>query len=133
LEFQEAAAWYLQRVYGVKNLNPATQIIHGIGSKPILAMLPLCLINPGDVILATTPGYPTTKYLGGTVYYLPLRPENHFYSDLAVIPREILQRAKLLYLNYPNNPTGQVATRAFYQEVVEFAAKNKLAVISEID
>jgi LL-diaminopimelate aminotransferase len=134
-EFKEAAARYLERVYGVRNIDPVTQILHGIGSKPILAMLPLCLINPGDVILATTPGYPIaptyTQYLGGEVYYLPLRKEKGFYPDFTKIPNTILSRAKLLYINYPNNPTGQTATVEFYKEVVEFAAKNRIAVIAD--
>lgn len=134
-EFQEAAAQYMEQVYQVKGIDPATQIIHGIGSKPILAMLPLCFINPGDVILATTPGYPVagtyTRYLGGEVYPLPLNQANNFYPVLDNIPAEILKRAKMLYINYPNNPTGQVATRSFYQDVVEFAHRNQLVVISD--
>jgi LL-diaminopimelate aminotransferase len=135
LEFQEAASLYLERVYGVRNIDPVTQILHGIGSKPILAMLPLALVNPGDVILTTTPGYPIaatyTRYLGGEVYYLPLRKENDFYPDFTSVPAEILRRAKLLYINYPNNPTGQVATVEFYREVVAFAARNRIAVIAD--
>jgi LL-diaminopimelate aminotransferase len=134
-EFQEAAAGYLDRVYGVNGLNPATQILHGIGSKSILALLPLCFINPGDLILATTPGYPIaatyTRYLGGEVYYLPLRKENNFYPNFEAIPEEILQRVKMLYINYPNNPTGQTATGEFYREVVDFATRNRIMVIAD--
>lgn len=134
IEFQEAAANYMDSVYKVKNLTPEN-IIHGIGSKPILAMLPLCFINPGDVLLATAPGYGVsstyTQYLGGEVYNLPLLKENNFYPDFTKIPAEILKRAKLLYINYPNNPTGQVATREFYKEVVDFAYKNNIVVISD--
>lgn len=134
-EFQEAAAGYLDRVYGVNGLNPATQILHGIGSKSILALLPLCFINPGDLILATTPGYSIaatyTRYLGGEVYYLPLRKENDFYPDFDAIPSEILQRAKMLYINYPNNPTGQTATGEFYRKVVDFATRNRIMVIAD--
>lgn len=134
IEFQEAAAGYMEKVYQVKNLSPEN-ILHGIGSKPILAMLPLCFINPGEFILNTTPGYPVastyTKYAGGAEYSLPLLKENSFYPDFTNIPPEVLRRAKLLYINYPNNPTGQVATREFYQEVVEFAYKNNLVVICD--
>lgn len=135
IEFQEAAANYMDQVFKVKNLNPAENIIHGIGSKPVLAMLPLCFINPGDIILATTPGYPVastyTQYVGGKVYNLPLLKENGFFPDFTNIPSDILKQAKLLYINYPNNPTGQVATKEFYQEVAEFAYKNNIVVISD--
>lgn len=135
LEFQEAAAEYLDKVYGLKGLDPARQIMHGIGSKPILALLPLLFINPGDVTLTTIPGYPVTatytRYLGGEVFNLPLTPDNDFYPDFEAIPPEILQRAKLLYLNYPNNPTGQVATREFYRRVVDFAHRHQIVVISD--
>ena len=134
-EFQEAAARYLERVYHVYNIDPATQILHGIGSKPILALLPLCLINPGDVALTTTPGYPVTatytRYLGGIVYHLPLTEANGFLPDLCAVPANVLRQAKLLYLNYPNNPTGQMATREFFEQVVEFAAQHTIAVIQD--
>ncbi|MCX7923962.1 MAG: LL-diaminopimelate aminotransferase [Clostridia bacterium] len=134
-EFQEAAAAYLERIYGLKGINPCENILHGIGSKPILAALPLAFINPGDITLATVPGYPVlstyTQYVGGEVYNLPLLKENDFYPDLTNIPQNILSRAKLLYINYPNNPTGQVATKKFYEEVVEFAYRNQIIVVSD--
>jgi LL-diaminopimelate aminotransferase len=133
--FQQAAARYLERIYGLEGLDPSTQILHGIGSKPIFAMLPLCFIHPGDIALTTTPGYPVTathtKYLGGEVYNLPLRQKNSYYPDLTVIPEDILKRAKLLYINYPNNPTGQVATQEFFAQVVEFAHRHDVVVISD--
>lgn len=134
-EFQNAAADYMDRVYGVKIDSPLSQINHGIGSKPILAMLPLCLINPGDVVIATTPGYPVTStyttYLGGEVYNLPLLQENEFYPDFTTIPADILKRAKLLYINYPNNPTGQVASVEFFENVIAFAKENNIAVVHD--
>ena len=134
-EFQEAAADYLNKVYGLTGLNPSENIVHGIGSKPILAMLPICFINPGDVLLTTVPGYPVTatytKYLGGEVYNLPLLESNSFLPDLKSIPSDILRRAKLFYLNYPNNPTGAVATESFFSEVVNFAKKNDIIVIHD--
>lgn len=134
-EFQEAAAEYLERVYGIHELDPHQHILHGIGSKPILAMLPLVFINPGDVTLITVPGYPVlgtyTRYLGGEVYPLPLCRENDFYPDFSKIPGEIVQRAKLLYINYPNNPTGQTASPEFYRQVVEFARRNQIVVVSD--
>ncbi len=134
-EFQDAAAAYLERVYGVKGLDPRTQILHGIGSKPILAMLPLCFINPGDVLLTTVPGYPVsatyTKYLGGEVAPLPLLESNAFLPDLSALPDDVLRRAKLFYINYPNNPTGAGATPDFFRRVVDFAKKNNLVVVND--
>src|SRR6058998_327817 len=112
--FKEAAAGFMQRVFGV-TLDPATEVNHAIGSKPAYAMLPAVFINPGDVTLMTVPGYPVagthTAYYGGEVYPLPLLPKNDFYPDLESIPADICRRAKLLVINYPNSPTGQVATR----------------------
>ncbi|HEY5470893.1 MAG TPA: LL-diaminopimelate aminotransferase [Bacteroidales bacterium] len=134
-EFQVAAAKYLEKVYGLSGLIPSENIVHGIGSKPILAMLPICFINPGDILLTTVPGYPVTatytKYLGGEVYNLPLLESNSFFPDFSKIPQTILDRAKLLYINYPNNPTGAVATKEFFTEVVAFAKKNNIIVIHD--
>jgi len=135
LAFQEAAADYLRRVYRLNAIDPQKHIVHGIGSKPVLAMLPICLINPGDIALTTTPGYGVTstytRYLGGEVYQLPLTKQNAFYPDLTRIPAEICKKAKLLYINYPNNPTGQVATPEFFAEVVAFARRYHIAVIHD--
>lgn len=134
-EFQEAAAKYLEKVYGISGLIPSEHIIHGIGSKPVLAMLPICFINPGDILLTTVPGYPVTatytKYLGGEVYNLPLLESNAFLPDVDSLPQPVLKRAKLLYLNYPNNPTGAVATKEFFINVVDFARKNDIIVIHD--
>jgi LL-diaminopimelate aminotransferase len=132
--FKEAAAAFMKKVFGV-TLDPATEVNHAIGSKPALAMLPACFINPGDVTLMTVPGYPVagthTAYYGGEVYKLPLRQENGFYPDLKAIPAEVRQRAKLLVLNYPNSPTGAVATRDFYRQVIDFAHTNRLVVVQD--
>lgn len=133
-EYQQAAARYMERNYGVK-LDPATQICHSIGSKPAYALLPAAFINPGDVTLFTVPGYPVagtwTKYLGGTVHNLPLLPQNDFFPDLDGIPDDILARAKMLVINYPNSPSGKTATRAFYEKVVAFAKKNGVVVVQD--
>jgi LL-diaminopimelate aminotransferase len=134
-EFREAAAAYLEKVYGLKGINPSEHIVHGIGSKPVLAMLPICFINPGDILLTTVPGYPVTatytKYLGGEVYNLPLLESNSFLPDLQSIPKTVLGKTKLLYLNYPNNPTGAVATEEFFREVVDFAKKFNIVVVHD--
>lgn len=135
IEFQEAACRYLDKVYGVKNINPAN-IVHGIGSKPVLAMLPICFINPGDICLMPSPAYQVlgtySKFLGGEIYKLPLCAENNFYPDLDSIPLKIRKKAKLLYLNYPNNPTGQVATKEFFEYAVKFARDNDILIISDL-
>jgi LL-diaminopimelate aminotransferase len=132
--FKEAAAGFMKRVFGVV-LDPATEINHAIGSKPALAMLPAAFINPGDVTLMTVPGYPVagthTRYYSGEVYKLPLREENDFYPDLASIPADVRRRAKLLVLNYPNSPTGAVATREFYRQVIDFAHTNRVIVVQD--
>jgi LL-diaminopimelate aminotransferase len=133
-EYREAAARYMERNFGVK-LDPATQICHSIGSKPAYALLPAAFINPGDVTLFTVPGYPVagtwTKYLGGTVHNLPLLPQNDFFPDLDGIPGDVLAKAKLLVINYPNSPSGKVATRAFYEKVVAFAKENGIVVVQD--
>ncbi len=130
-----AAARYMERVCGVTGINPATEVLHSIGSKAALSILPACFINPGDVVLMTTPGYPVfgthAKYYGAEVVNMPLTAANSFLPDLSAIPQEKLKRAKALVLNYPNNPTGASATTAFFAQVVEFALKHKLVVISD--
>ncbi|HEV3261209.1 MAG TPA: LL-diaminopimelate aminotransferase [Gemmataceae bacterium] len=132
--FKEAAAGFMKKVFGVA-LDPATEVNHAIGSKPALAMLPAAFINPGDVTLMTVPGYPVagthTKYYGGEVYNLPLREEHGFFPDLAAIPPDVRRRAKLLVINYPNSPTGAVATRDFYRQVIDFARTNRVVVVQD--
>ncbi len=133
-EFKQAAARFMARQFGVE-LDPATEVNHCIGSKTALAILPAVLIDPGDITLMTVPGYPVagthTKYYGGQVYRLPLTEENGFFPDLDSIPAEICGRAKLLVLNYPNSPTGRVATREFFARVVAFARENEVVVIQD--
>ena len=135
LEFQEAACRFMKNVYHIDNLT-CENVMHGIGSKSILAMIPIGFINPGDVCLMTVPGYPIigtySKFLGGEVYNLPLCEENDFFPDLENIPKDILKRAKLLYINYPNNPTGQIATKEYYEYLVDFCRRNKIFIISDM-
>ncbi len=133
-EFKEAAARFMARTFGVE-LDPAREVNHCIGSKTALAMLPAAFINSGDVTLMTVPGYPVagthTRYYGGDVYRLPLCADNGFLPDLEAIPADVLRRAKLLVLNYPNSPTGRVATREFYERVIEFARRHELVVVQD--
>ncbi len=133
-EYKEAAAEFMAREFGV-TLDPVTEVCHCIGSKPAYAMLPAAFIDPGDVTLMTVPGYPVagtwTKYLGGEVHRLPLLKENGFFPDLAGIPDDIKARAKMMVINYPNSPTGAVATLEFYKRVVEFAHEHKIVIVQD--
>ncbi|MBQ6619320.1 MAG: LL-diaminopimelate aminotransferase [Thermoguttaceae bacterium] len=134
LEFKEAAARFMKRRFGV-TLDPVTEVNHCIGSKTALAMIPEAFINPGDVTLMTVPGYPVagthTLYNGGSVYKLPLLAENDFYPDLKSIPDDVLAKAKLLVVNYPNSPTGQLGTAAFFDSLVDFAHKNDIVIVQD--
>jgi LL-diaminopimelate aminotransferase len=133
--FKQAAARWLQNVCNVPSINPETQIVHSIGSKAALTILPATLINPGDVALMTTPGYPVfgthAKYYGGEVHNLPLLEKNNFLPDLNSVPPDKLRRAKSLVINYPNNPTGASATPEFFAQVVAFAKAHNLVVIHD--
>jgi len=135
MEYRRSAANWMEKVCGVAGLNPETEIIHSIGSKAALSILPAALINPGDVVIMTVPGYPVfgthAKWYGGQVHNLPLIAANNFLPDLASIPRDVLARAKVLVLNYPNNPTGTSATVEFFTRAVEFAKQHKLIIISD--
>ncbi|MHA0855871.1 LL-diaminopimelate aminotransferase [Paenibacillus sp. CMAA1364] len=134
-EFKVACARYLHEVFGVKGIDPIDEIVHCIGSKSALAMLPTCFINPGDITIMTIPGYPImgthTQYLGGEVFTITLRRENQFLPNLQEIPEHVARRAKLLYLNYPNNPTGASATIDFFTEVVRWAEKYQVVVVHD--
>ena len=133
-EFKAAVHDYMRDLYGIE-LNPDTQICHSIGSKSALAMIPACFINPGDITIMTIPGYPVlgtwTKYHGGEVIDLPLTPENNFFPDLDSLTENQRQRAKLLYLNYPNNPTGASATIEMFTKAVDFARKYNILIVSD--
>jgi len=131
---QAISRWYKRR-FNV-DLDYETEILPLIGSKEGIAHFPLAILNPGDYALVPDPCYP--PYRSGTilaqakVYPLPLISENKFLPDLKKIPSSIIKKAKLIFLNYPNNPTASVAERDFYKEVVEFATKNKIIVVSDL-
>lgn len=132
-EFKEAAGRYLKNVFGVNNINPHTEIIHAIGSKSALAMMPSAFVNPSDVVIMTVPGYPVfgthAQWYGGEIYNVKLVPENRFLPDFDTIPKEICKKAKVMVLNYPNNPTGACADEEFYQRAIEFALRNKILLV----
>ena len=132
--YKDAVAEFMKREFGVA-LDPVTEVCHAIGSKPAYAMLPAVFVNPGDVTLMTVPGYPVagthTRYLGGEVHKLPLLEKNGFLPDLDGIPADVKERAKLLVINYPNSPTGAIATKDFYKRVVEFAHRHRVVVVQD--
>ena len=132
---KQAAARYLERVCGVPGIDPETEVLHSIGSKAALSILPAALVNPGEWVLMTTPGYPVfgthAAYYGGRVHNLPLTEANGFLPDLESIPGEVLGRTKALILNYPNNPTGASATPEFFRRVVAFAQRHGIVVIHD--
>jgi len=131
IEFRRAVAHYYQQRFGVK-LDPARQVLALIGSKEGLFHLSQVLINPGDVALVCDPGYPiyrtSVQIAGGSIYPLPLLPENHFLPDFERIPPDTARKARLLWLNYPNNPTGAIAPLAFFEQAVSFARRWELIV-----
>ncbi len=130
-DFKEAVAKWYQERFGVK-LDPATEVVSLIGSKEGLAHFPLAFIDPGDVALIPTPAYPVyntaTIFAGGRSHFMPLLKENAFLPDLDAIPGEVAATAKLMFLNYPNNPTSAVADPDFFKQVVEFAHKHRILV-----
>ena len=123
-EFREAAAEWMERRFGVAGLNPNTEVVSSIGSKEAIHNTFLAFVEPGDYTLIPDPGYPvyrtSTIFAGGESYSMPLKPENNFLPDLNAIPQEVARQAKLLWINYPNNPTGALATREFFEELVAF-------------
>jgi LL-diaminopimelate aminotransferase len=130
-DFRDSVArWYLRR-FGVE-LDADGEVLTLIGSKEGIAHLPLAFINPGDLALVPSPAYPvyyvTTMFAGGESYFMPLRRENGFLPDLKAIPADVARRAKLLFINYPNNPTAATAERDFFEKVVDFAVEYGLIV-----
>jgi L-glutamine---4-(methylsulfanyl)-2-oxobutanoate aminotransferase len=131
---KEAAAEYYKREYGVK-LDPEEEIAILFGGKAGLVEIPQCLLNPGETILVPDPGYP--DYWSGVelarakMVTMPLREENRFLPDFSELSAEELTEAKLMFLNYPNNPTGAVADKDFFDETIELARKNEICVVHD--
>ena len=135
LRCREAAARFYDKRFGVE-LDPRSEILTLIGSKDGISHLPLAITNPGDLALVPDPAYPvyatTTRFVGGEVHRFGLRPDHEFLPDLDGIPSEVARRAKMIYVNYPNNPTGGVATREDLERIHAFARANDLLVISDL-
>ncbi len=130
-EFRAAAANWYRRRFGV-SLDPSSEVVALIGSKEGIAHFPLAFVNPGDVVLVPDPGYPVyhiaTMFAGGKSHFMPLLRENGFLPDFDAIPRPVLSRAKILFLNYPNNPTSATAGRKFFRKVLGLAEEHDLIV-----
>ncbi len=130
-EFRRAVAEWYQKRFGVV-LDPDREVLPLIGSKEGIGHVAFCFIDPGDVALVPDPGYPvyaaSTMFAGGEPYYMPLTQENQFLPDLERIPPEVARRARVLWLNYPNNPTAAVAGADFFERAVEFARRYDLVV-----
>lgn len=128
-QYKRACADYYRNKFNV-DLDPQKEVLALLGSKEGLFHLSQVLLNPGDVSLIPDPGYPVYSaggaIAGAELYYLPLLPENKFLPDFKAIPPEIARRAKLLWINYPNNPTGAIAPLSFFEEAVDFARRNQV-------
>jgi len=132
--FRQAIARWFEKRFGVR-LDPATEILPAQGSKETLSHMPLAVMNPGDVGLSPDPGYPvynsSIQFAGGEVVRFPITAERHYLPDLAAISAKTLKRAKLIYLNYPNNPTAAAAPLSFYEEVVAWARKHNILIAQD--
>ena len=131
LSFRTAVANWYKRRFGV-TADPKSEVLTLIGSKEGIGHVPLAFIDPGDLALVPSPGYPVypvgISFAGGTSHFMPLVKENGFLPDLNAIPKEVAQKAKLMFLNSPNNPTSVVANKDFFQRVVDFARSNQIIV-----
>jgi len=131
VSFREAVARWYGRRFGVK-LDPYVEVLSLIGSKEGIGHIPLAFIDPGDTVLVPSPGYPVysvgTLFAEGEIYAMPLTEKNNFLPDLGEIPRSTLRKTKLIFLNYPNNPTSAMAPVSFYKEVVQIAAQYNIIV-----
>jgi len=131
LSFRTAVANWYKRRFNV-TADPKSEVVTLIGSKEGIGHAPMAFIDPGDVVLVPSPGYPVypvaTSFAGGTAYEMPLVKQNGFLPDLDSIPKDVLQKAKLMYLNSPNNPTSVIADTGFFKRVVDFAKEHRIIV-----
>ncbi len=129
-EFREAAVQWMEKRFGVKGLDPDQEIVSSIGSKEAIHNTFLAFVEPGDYTLIPDPGYPvyrsSTLFAGGEPYTMPLTPERGFLPDLEAIPEEVAQQSKLLWINYPSNPTGAIASLEFFEKLVAFCRKHDI-------
>ena len=133
-EFRQAIAKWFRKRYTV-DLDPASEILPLIGSKEGIAHMPLAYINPGDAVLVPDPCYPPyrsgTWFAGGEVVTMPLTDKNHFLPDLKAVKGAILHKVRMIFINYPNNPTSAVCDKRFFEHVVDFAKKHNIIVCQD--
>ena len=133
-ELREAAAGFYQERFGVE-LDPASEVVPALGGKEAVGHIALALLDPGGICLSPDPGYPPYTsgplFAGADVHYLPLQAERGFLPDLDAIPGDVLARANLLFLDYPNNPTGAVVAPGYFERAVELARTNDLVVVHD--
>lgn len=133
-EFRQAVARYYQRRFNV-TLNPDTEVLPLIGSKEGIVNLCLAYLDTGDTALVPDIGYPSysqgARLAGGSIAWVPMREENAFLADIEALPENVTNKAKLLWVNYPNNPTGAVATSEFYTKMTAFCLKNDIVLASD--
>ncbi|WP_254565530.1 pyridoxal phosphate-dependent aminotransferase [Oscillatoria sp. HE19RPO] len=129
-EFREAAVKWMEKRFGVKGLDPDQEIVSSIGSKEAIHNTFLAFVEPGDYTLIPDPGYPvyrsSTLFAGGEPYTMPLTPEREFLPDLEAIPEDVARQTKLLWINYPSNPTGAIASLEFFEKLVAFCCKHDI-------
>jgi len=132
--FREAISLYMKREFNV-DLNPATEITSTIGSKEAVFNFPLGFVDQGDIVICPTPGYPPykngTSFAGGVPYFVPLLEENGFLIDFESIPEDICKKAKIIWINYPNSPTGKVAPKEWYEKLVVWAHTHNIIIASD--
>ncbi|MBA3060490.1 MAG: LL-diaminopimelate aminotransferase, partial [Nitrospirae bacterium] len=131
LSYRDAVAGWYKKRFNV-SLDPKTEVLSLIGSKEGIGHIPLAFINPGDVVLVPSPGYPVypvgTLFAGGESHIMPLREANGFLPDFKIIPKDILKKARLMFINYPNNPTSVTADAGFYKEAISLAKKHNIII-----
>jgi LL-diaminopimelate aminotransferase len=134
LDFREAVSAWLKRRFGLI-IDPVSEICCTIGSKESVFNFHECLINPSDIVLCPSPGYPPysrgTIFAEGIPWFYPVTKENNFYPDLERIPAGVMKKTRLIWINYPNSPTGKVADEHFYREVIEFARRHEIVIASD--
>jgi len=134
IEYRKACAEHMMENFGV-TLDPKTEISSTIGSKEAIFNFPIGFINPGDIVICPTPGYPVyktgTEFIGGTPYLVPLLEENNYLIDFKKIPEDIAKKAKIIWTNYPNSPTGAMAPLSWLKELCDWAEKYNIIIAAD--
>jgi LL-diaminopimelate aminotransferase len=134
-EFREAVSEFYERRFEIEDIDPETEVIPAIGAKECIFNINLAFLDPGDVALAADPGYPVytsgPRLAGAEAVLMPLLPERGFTPDLDAVAPEVCRRAQLMFINYPNNPTGAIVPDEFFERVVEFAREHRILVVHD--